>query len=139
PRDVAVNTNPASPFFGRVYVANAQTNASNKGDGIFVFKADLSATCGQANAPRTAAYTNFFSSLSSADDMVTPYRLTVGPDDRVYICDYSTNSGNLIVADPDITSNQFVLKPMSGPAILPVNPTNTHGSIGGVVTAGSLS
>src|SRR5439155_9717370 len=68
PRGVAVNVNPASPLFGRVYVSNGQTNSNNKGDGIFVRSSDLSDTFGQGNAPRTGGTTNFGSSANS------PYR-----------------------------------------------------------------
>src|SRR5437879_544416 len=57
PRGVTVNVNPASPYFGRVYVANSA--AGTKGDGIFIFGSDLSDTFSQGSTPRTGGITNF--------------------------------------------------------------------------------
>src|SRR2546422_5387369 len=57
PRGVAVNVRPASPNFGRVYVANSA--AGTKGDGLFLFGADLSDTFAQGATARTGGITNF--------------------------------------------------------------------------------
>lgn len=128
PRGVAVNNNPASPYFGRVYVSNA--GAGTKGDGIYVYYSDLTDIFG---TNRTAGYAGFASSASAS-----PMRLTVGPDDQVYICDWSDPTGNLIVTDPDVTTFQYVLKQLSGSAVIPVTSANTHGSVYGVAVSGSI-
>lgn len=129
PRGVAVNNNPASPHFGRVYVSNA--GAGTKGDGIYVYYSDLTDIFGTA---RTAGYTGFASSASAS-----PMRLTVGPDDKVYICDWSDPTGNLIVTDPDVTTFDYVLKPLTGSAVVPVTSANNHGSVYAVAVSGSLA
>jgi len=129
PRGVAVNNNPASPHFGKIYVSNAGAGA--KGDGIYVFYSDLTDVFG---TNRTAGYTGFASSASAS-----PMRLTVGPDDKVYICDWSDPTGNLIVTDPDVSTFDYVLKPLTGMAAIPVGVDNNHGSVYGVAVSGSLA
>jgi hypothetical protein len=134
PRGVAVNNNPADPNFGRVYVANA--GAGTKGDGIYAYYSDLTDIFG---TNRTAGYGGFTNSASAS-----PMRLTVGPDGKVYICDWTDLSGNLIVTDPDVTSYQYVLKPLeTNPVTLaigtiPVGSVNTHGSVYGAAVTGSI-
>jgi hypothetical protein len=126
PRGVAVNRNPASPYFGRIYVSNADTGslavagafpARNlvNGDGIFVLNGDFTDALGQGSAARTLGI-NWRSTLS--DQANKPFRVEVGEDNNLYISDYTsaTNipaTGNLYVADPDATAgtNVFVFDP----------------------------
>lgn len=126
PRGVAVNRNPASPYFGRIYVSNADTGslavagafpARNlvNGDGIFVLNGDFTDALGQGNAARTLGI-NWRSTLS--DQANKPFRVEVGEDNNLYISDYTfpTNlpvTGNLYVADPDASTgtNVFVFDP----------------------------
>jgi hypothetical protein len=142
PRGVAVNRNPASPNFGRIYVANGQegTTASPArptDDGIYILNADQTDAVGQGNTGRTAGIAFTPAVTGSA----SPYRITIGPDNRLYIGDWSDASGNLYVTDPDVTTNQFVLQPLSGAgaAIVPVTSANNHGSIAAVAVSGSLT
>lgn len=131
-RGVTVNRNPASPYFGRVYVANVTNGV--KGDGIFVFNSDLSDTFGQGAMPRTAGL-----DFVTGDTTVIPFRLTVGEnDDRLYICDWSNISGNLYVTDPDVTTNGFALQTLSAPgaAVRPVTTANNHGSVAAAAVTG---
>jgi parallel beta-helix repeat protein len=137
-RGITVNVNPASPYFGRVYVANTTTNNNGKGDGLFIFGSDLSDTFGQGNVPRTGGITNFIVGGTSS-----PYRIKVGhDDDMLYVCDWSDASGNLYVVDPDITSSastRYVLKQIVGTASIPVGSNNVHGSVAAVEVTGSLA
>lgn len=131
-RGVAVNRNPASPYFGRVYVANATNGV--KGDGIFIFNSDLSDTFGQGATPRTAGL-----DFATGDTTVIPFRLTVGEnDDRLYICDWSDLSGNLYSTDPDVTTSGFALQALSSPgaAVRPVTTANNHGSVAAAAVTG---
>src|SRR5689334_15958653 len=106
PRGLAVNTAPASPNFGRVYVANGAagtvtvTNFAglrDAGDGIYLLNADLSDALGDGNVARTAGL-DFATGTT-----VVPYRLTIGADGNLYIADWSDATGTLYVTDPDVS------------------------------------
>ena len=144
PKGVAVNRNPASPFFGRIYVANA--TAATRGDGIFLFNPDLSDAVGQTNTARTAGLD--FGTGTTA----SPYRLTVGPEDQLYICDWSNPKGNLYVTDPNVLTGGFALASLTNNAFgtntdagmdvtpkLPVGTNNNHGSVAAVAVQGKLA
>jgi hypothetical protein len=118
PRGVAVNRNPASPYFGRIYVANSDTGsvtiagfptrAMPQGDGIFMINADFTDAAGQGDVARTAGL-NFRNPVVT-DAANKPHRVEVGEDDNLYIGDYSnpTNpivTGNIYVTDPDVGTN----------------------------------
>ncbi len=121
PRGVAVNRNPASPYFGRIYVANADTGsvavvgafpARNMvlGDGIYALNGDFTDALGQGNVARTLGL-NWRS--TAADQANKPFRVEVGEDNNLYISDYTspTNiplTGNLYVGDPDLTTGTNV-------------------------------
>ncbi|HKS36487.1 MAG TPA: hypothetical protein VJW76_04805, partial [Verrucomicrobiae bacterium] len=142
PRGVAVNRNPASPSFGRIYVSNGRegTTASPTRpteDGIYLLNADQTDAIGQGNTARTAG----IAFTAGAPGTASPYRITLGLDDHLYICDWSDASGNLYVADGNVTTNQFVLKPLSAPgaAILPVGLDNNHGSVAAVAIGGTVA
>ncbi len=125
PRGVAVNKNPASPYFGRIYVSNADTgsvaasgsfparNMTNS-DGIYLLNADFTDAVGQGEVARTAGidWRNILTDTGNK-----PFRIEVGEDNNLYISDYTspTNvplTGNLYVADPDVApasgTNVFV-------------------------------
>lgn len=145
PRGVAVNKNPASPYFGRVYVANSAAGTTtgvvrSVGDGIYVLNADQSDALGQGNTALNGG-ANF-----SAGGTSSPYRVTVGEDDNLYICDWSDAAGNLIQTDPNLSagSAKFVLKPLAsasapGNGAVPVGLDNTHGSVAAAVVLGSAA
>jgi hypothetical protein len=142
-RGIAVNPNPASPYFGWVYIVNSQTNtaiaAGSRGDGMFAFGADLgSATSdilGQGNVPKTGGY-NFGSPASQQAS--SPYHVSIAPDDSVLVTDWSDASGNLIAMDPLLNSFTYVLKPFEGSsAAAPVGSNNNHGSISGAFIVGT--
>ncbi len=127
PRGVAVNQNPASPLFGRVYVSNADTGsvavsgsfpARNlvQGDGLFALNADFTDALGQGDVARTAGI-DWRTNLN--DTANKPFRVEVGEDNNLYISDYTsptnTLTGNLWVADGNLSAtsgtNVFVFDP----------------------------
>ncbi len=124
PRGVAVNKNPASPYFGWVYATRA-------GKGIYVYGADLT-DAGQGTAFKTGGYTGWTNSTSW-----TPYRISIAPDDRVLVCDDSDASGNLVALDPLLNTFQYVLQPLTGTAASPVGSDNNHGSLASGIIVGS--
>lgn len=147
PRGLTVNTDPASPHFGRVYVAhstngsvaaNAFGPARTLTDGIYVMNADLSDAVGQGDTALTAGIP--FITGGAAGDTVSPYRLSVGQDGNLYIADWSDAGGTLWVADPSVspgTGFNVLGGPIGGP--YPVTTTRYHGSIAASAVEGSLA
>ncbi|MBI5383220.1 MAG: hypothetical protein HZA90_00890 [Verrucomicrobia bacterium] len=125
PRGVAVNRNPASAYFGRIYISNADTGSVAavtrnllNGDGIFMLNADFTDAVGQGDTARTAGLN--WRNPPVTDHANKPFRIEVGEDSNLYISDYTsftnaTPTGNLYVADPDVAdtsgTNVFVLDP----------------------------
>jgi len=138
PRGIVANVNPASPYFGWVYLSNAATNSGAHGDGIFAFTSDLTDILGQGNVPKTGGYNGFGSSAS-----FSPYKLSIDPDDNLLVCDDSDATANLISMPPLLTNFGYVLKPIevnpttgqTGAA--PVGSNNVHGSVAGSIIVGS--
>jgi hypothetical protein len=140
PRGLAINRNPKSPYFGRVYVANSAAGSSlgrTLGDGIYLLNADQSDAVGQGDTALTAGL-NFTTGGASS-----PYRVKVGEDDNVYITDWSDAAGNLLVADPNMSSGsgQMVFQALASgtTAANPITSANNHGSIDSAVVIGSLA
>jgi Calx-beta domain-containing protein len=134
PRGLAVNNNPASPYFGRVYVANSSATNSPRavGDGIYVLNPDMTDALGQGDTALTGGLD--FTQNQNA----SPYRLTIGRDNNLYITDWSDQTGSLYVTDPNVAGGQNVLGgPNGGP--FPVTTARFHGSIAGAVVEGSLA
>lgn len=142
PRGIAVNQNPQSPYFGRVYVANSAAGTAggrSVGDGIYMLNADQTDAVGQGNTARTA-------DLSFASGSSSPYRLTVGEDNQLYICDWSDATGNLHVTDPNVGDGSgqpvfpaLVEGPSATMGAIPLGPDNNHGSVCAVVVLGTLA
>ncbi|HZV33360.1 MAG TPA: FlgD immunoglobulin-like domain containing protein [Verrucomicrobiae bacterium] len=104
PRGIAVNTNPNSLYYGRVFVGNAQNNSSGNQpgdvDGILKVNADGSlADEGQS----TGGY-------NWVDDGTqdSPHYLRYGQDDRIYALDF-TGDGLIVACDMAMTTNEIVL------------------------------
>jgi len=130
-RGIAVNANPASPVFGRIYAANSA--GGTLGDGIYLYNADFSNPFGAATNLRTAGY-DFVTPGAG-----TPFHLSVAPDDKLYIGDWSDAAGNLLATDPDVTTFEYILQQLSGIAALPVGSNNIHGSVQAVAVTGSTN
>ena len=143
PNGVAVNKRPASPYFGRIYVANARTSPTGTGrpmgDGIYILNADSTDAVGQGNAALAGGIDFATGSTSS------PWRIRVGADDdMLYVTDWSDSAGNLWQLDPNVSpgSGTNVFQVEAGPldgtgAGLP--PGYTHGSVSEVYVTGSLA
>lgn len=134
PRGLVVNNDPASPYFGRVYVANSSATNSPRavGDGIYVLNPDMTDALGQGDTALTGGLD--FTQNQNA----SPYRLTIGRDNNLYVTDWSDQTGSLYVTDPNVAGGQNVLGgPNGGP--FPVTTARFHGSIAGAVVEGSLA
>jgi hypothetical protein len=146
PRGLRVNQNPASPYFGRIYVGNARSSGTVAGrqmaPGVYMINPDLTSAhpSGEENIARrpgnwpllgTGTSTNFF-----------PYNIHIGADDKVYVADWNNSTGNLWWTDPECADGGgAVLKLLSAvdTAVCPVGSANTHGSISAAHIEGSLA
>jgi hypothetical protein len=147
PRGLVVNNDPASPNFGRIYVANGSSGtapagafgpARTAGDGIYVLRADFTDDLGQGDGALTAGLP--FITSGAAGDAVSPYRLSMGQDGNLYITDWSDAGGTLFVTDPNVGAGSgfnVLGGPVGGP--FPVTDTRYHGSIAAAVVEGSLA
>jgi len=144
PRGLVVNTDPASPYFGRIYVANGQAGATTAGpfgpartvgDGVYLLNSDFTDAIGQGDTALTAGI-----SFVAGTDTASPYRLTLGPDANVYITDWSDANGSLYVADPDLSAGSG-FNVLGGPvgSPFPVTETRFHGSIAAAAIEGTLA
>jgi len=115
-RGIAVDRNLASPYYGRIFVAN-----SSFGDSLGILK--LNADTSDADEGSFSADAGHF--WSGGD--ISPWKLAVSADDFVYVDDLA-NNGDIFRWDPTITTNSFlhVLRQdnqpagsvLSGPAIV---------------------
>jgi hypothetical protein len=152
PRSTAVNRNPASPAFGRVYVlengnsslggSTGTGRAINKG--IYAMNGDLSDALGQGNTGLKGGLdtivgqngTSYFLSVNSAYD---PWKLVVGEDDYLYIPNANNPLGALARVDANIQNGELVLAGV-GNTIRPDLHTVVYGvKVTGSLGAGTLS
>lgn len=131
-RGIAVDRNPSSPYYGRIFVANSSLGISpdtTPGDtlGILKFNADTS------DAEEGISSSGLDGHLWSGQS-TSPWKLEVSADDFVYVDDLA-NGGDIYRWDPTISSNSLlhVLRQdnqppgavLSGPAITGTG-TNTQ-------------
>jgi hypothetical protein len=123
-RGIAVDRNTNSPYYGRVFVANAEENDPGVnnwlGYQVGILKCNTDASYADEGGTSTGGY-------PWAGDTYSPWHLEVSKDDLVYVDDFTTN-GQVIRWDATISTNSEVrvLRPdnwpdlevsLSGPAI----------------------
>lgn len=135
---VAVNKNPDSPYYGRLYVANSRLAPSptvdhgrTTGDGIYMLNADLSDMGIAGGTGVHAAGINWTTPGGNAG----PFRLEVGPDDSLYITDWSDGHSGLWQTDPNVATTAIEVLDSTGRAGSGLNAT--HGSISDVIVVGT--
>jgi hypothetical protein len=104
PRGIAVNSHPASPYFGRVY-------ASDSGfGGIAVMNPDMTSVYG---ASRTAGVG------WDAGSGFSPYRIYIAADDSLFVGDgtytatgFTPGNAGVFWIDPTVSSNKVFLGPI---------------------------
>jgi hypothetical protein len=106
PRGIAVNRNVGSPYYGRVFVANATAGPSSP-VGLQKLNADGSYAADGGFSDGGWAW---------AGDDFSPWKIAVGADDRVYVDDF-TGRGVVLSFDQTISSNslQVVLQESNYP------------------------
>ena len=129
---IAVDRNPTSPYYGRVFIANAQPSGSQStqpGDLLGIMKMNADAT--EADEGGSSAGLDGY---NWSDNGISPWKLTVSDDDSVFVDDMGTG-GQILRWDPLISSNSltYILRQdnqpsgtlLSGPAIVGTG-TNTQ-------------
>ena len=129
PRGLAVNANPASPYFGRIYVSRAYTNSS--GTRIFDLNSDGSwSTAGTAGSTVGVSWALDISVSS-------PNKISIAANDDVIISDWSTDNAGVWLADPNLTTNELLLGPIG---TAQGQSSGVHGSeVGRPVLLGDLN
>lgn len=100
---VAIDNNPESPYFGRIYVASSKPGTSGNrttGQGIYIMDPQFKDITGQANK----AYDGGIEWSTSN----SPFRLAVAPDSRVFMCDFSDAHSGIYIMDPAKPADNFV-------------------------------
>ncbi len=104
PRGVDVNKNPASPYFGRVYLVNG-------GTGVFLLNSDLSGVRTNTVVTGGVAWGQGGTSTGTS-----PYRLAINADDYLTVGDASINGSAVWRIDPNFTTNELFLGPVGSNA-----------------------
>lgn len=140
PRGVTVATNPNIPQFGTTYISNsaAGTTANalrSVGDGLYGLKADQSDAFGYGDAAQATGF-------ETAPNSASPFRVSFGGDNNVYIADWSDPYGGVYRMGPTLTNPTQILAGIGGPGdasgpILP--PGQNHGSVAAVHVSASAS
>jgi len=129
-RGVAVNANQSSQYFGRTYVSEQVGGLTGAGrttqDGLYLLNADGSDAVGQGDTAKNGGVAWVGAS--------SPWRVLVGPDSNVYVCDWSDAHSGLWMGDGDFNAASEVLD-STGRATSGLNVT--HGSISGFLVEGT--
>jgi hypothetical protein len=136
PSGVAINTDPASAFFGTVYVANSNPAATERGramgDGVYALSADLRgvdlannfAVVTDPNDTSQAKAPNWTVS-GPAGTTSSPWRMVLDDANNLIVSDWSDDAGGIKYASPNLTNGGLILIGEGG---VPLgNPV--HGSI----------
>ena len=104
PRGVAVNRNPKTWNFGRIYVSSANPGLADEGRvctrGIYALDAASEDCLGLVNTAATAGITFGTSTTFS------PFKLMVGSDDSLYVGDAATSKiGGVWRVDPNLATS----------------------------------
>jgi hypothetical protein len=143
PTGLAVNTNPASPYFGAIYVGNANAPAPTVagrtvGDGIYSLTADMIGVdfvTGLAytdpNDPSQAKTPG----ITTAGGSNSPYRFDLDSAGNLIVGDWSDANGGIKHVAPDLASGGLILAEEDGARPLLLDPTtNTHEMHGSIVS-----
>jgi hypothetical protein len=108
PRGIAVNRNTNSPYYGRVFVANANEGfdtVNHLGDRIGILKLNGDGTYAADGGYSTGGYD--WAHGNPDVDGLSPGKLEVGPDDRLYVNDFY-DQGLIFSFDELVSTNPLV-------------------------------
>ena len=155
PAGLALNTNPASPYFGTIYVSNGVAgttggaNARAVGDGIYSLTADmqgvdLSTSSWTVPAPGDTVQAKIGAGWDVGGSSNSPYRITLDEGGNLIAGDWSDANGGIKYVGANLTGGGLVLAGQEGPKygyLDPAAPLDgsvspfVHGSIRGVPNA----
>ena len=138
PNSVAVNKDPASPYFGTVYVNNSVPSATGAGrtmgDGIYALTADLvgvdlptRAVIADANDASLAKRgSNWINGGTNSG-----YQMSLDAAGNLIVGDWSDAAGGIKYINPDLTSGGLILDIQDGitPLLTNSDGKEIHGSI----------
>lgn len=94
-RGVAIDNNPESPFFGRIYATSVEANGKKgerMGTGLYILNAACEDVTSQGGTP--------YAGGESWSGNSGPYRPAVAPNGDVYICDWTDSHSGVWVMNP---------------------------------------
>ncbi|MGH7940411.1 MAG: hypothetical protein ACREDS_11775, partial [Limisphaerales bacterium] len=103
PRGVAVNQNPTSPYFGRLYVSRSQASAPD----TFLYAFNSDGTFVSSNTAGVSWNSGY--SLS-------PDNIAIAADDSLIVADGSAANAGVWKVTPDLSTNQLLLGPVGDQA-----------------------
>jgi len=136
PRGVAINRNASSSNFGNIYVAEGAGGLAQGTrdtlDGIFAMAADQSDTIvsgGQGDD-------GFIGGMDTTSSN-SPFKITVAPDDTVYISDWSDATGGVWRAPADLDESSNWPNVLANDNRVASGLTDNHGSIPSIWVEGT--
>ena len=125
PRGLGVDVNMDSPYFGRIYVANAREGAASgrpTEDGIYILNAALQDVTGQGDASYKGGQD--WTLNGTANDF-TPFRISVTKEGKVLIPHYwPADDHNIFIMDPADPTADFV--PAFGAGAVHIRAVQAH-------------
>lgn len=149
-RGVAVNKNPKSSHFGRIYVANANAGVQNGRQvykGLYAINPDYTDALGQGtnSLPLRANFPSAGTQWWGGSTTYGPYRLWVGSDNTVYAAD-SSGSGSTAgdpvwMIDPYLTTPiaMFTYSGVTGGNSGNAGPCQSQPHVSGSLATGDLT
>lgn len=132
PRGIAVNRNTNSPYYGRIFISNANQGldpVGHPGDRVGILKFNADGTYADEGGYSTGGY-DWAHGRPDADGF-SPWKLEVGPDDRLYANDF-LDEGLIFSFDQLVATNSLVA------VLRPDNyPTNSLVFFSGLFVSGS--
>ncbi len=139
PSGLVVNNNPASQYFGTIYVNNSRdlptVSGRSQGDGIYALTADQRGvdltTFAPVVDPQDTTQAKAPSPWIVAGSSTSAWRMTLDEADNLIVSDWSDDNGGIKYASPDLTTGGLILAQQFGPTFGTVNGNGDpiHGSI----------
>ncbi len=139
PSGLAISTNPASPYFGTVYVNNSNTAATASGramgDGIYAISSDMQgvdlATFSVVTDPQDISQAKAPPSWNVSGSANSAWKMSLDEAGNVIVSDWSDANGGVKFASANLTSGGLLLDQQGGPQYGVQNSMGQpiHGSI----------